>query len=268
MLNAMAKALDEVKFRIPKTILQVVFTDRNSHWKEVPLSLDEMVMKDVVRPRVMIDCNLLGGTEMFVNMEGVPYTRTDDYTSVYRIPKHKTNGRSIISVKNITFTDPTKVSSYGVAAGQQNTTMLQVGSAVMDAHGSIPMTSTAVVQLIAENVVMVRDTVILPANIYLRCVIASDENMSHLQLATYRIFADIVVLAVKAYIYNEYIIQMDIGELHGGMNLGRFKEVIDTYAEADELYRTMLTDKWMKVSMMNDTESYRRHLRLLLGGVR
>jgi hypothetical protein len=268
MLSALSKATDECKFRIPRTILDVVFIRRTQNWKDLPVSIDEMILRNVIRPRVMIDCNLLGGTEAFINLEGVQYTRTDDYTSVYRIPKTLTQGRSIIVVKNITFTDPTKISSYGIAAGTQNTTMLQTGSAVMDAHGSIPVTSTARVQLIGENVVMVRDTVVLPANIYLRCILENDETLSHLQLASYRHFSELCVLAVKAYIYNEYVIEMDVGELLGGMQLGRFKEIVDTYAEADELYRTYLVEKWQKVAVMQDTEQFTRLLRLMIGGSR
>ena len=267
-MMALQKAIDEVKFRVPRQILDAVFIQRDRRWRQTPISIDEHILNEVVRPRVLIDCNLSGGTEVFIPLDNTPVTRTNDYTSVYRIPKDRTQGRSIISVLNITFSDPTKVSSYGVAAGTQNTIMLQAGQSVMDAMGSIPVTSTARVQLIGENVVMVRDTVVLPANIYLRCILANDENMSHLQLKSYRPFAELVVLAVKAYIYNEYIIQMDLGELHAGQMLGRFKEIIETYAEADELYRTFLIEKWDKISVMNDTESWTRMLRTQLGGFR
>lgn len=225
-------------------------------------------MSLVVRPRVMVDCNLVGGTEAFIPLDGIPVERTNDYTSVYRIPKTATQGRSITSVLNITFSDPTKASSYGVAAGQQNTTMLQLGSGVMDAMGSIPVTSTARVQLIGENVVMVRDTVVLPANIYLRCILANDENMSHLQLRSYRDFAKLVVFAVKAYIYNQATIELDMGQLFAGQQIGRFKEIIDSYADAEENYATYLTEKWQKISLMNDQESWNRMLKTIISGNR
>ena len=265
---AITKAIDEIHFRIPRQILEAVFLNRQLRWRQTPISIDEQIMALVVRPRVLIDCNLVGGTEAFINLDGVSFERSDDYTSVYRIPKNLTQGRSINSVLNITFSDPTKVSSYGVAAGQQNTMMLQVGSSVMDAHGSIPVTSTAKVQLIGENVVMVRDTVILPANIYLRCILANDENMSHIQLRSYPAFASLVVLAVKAYIYNEYIIQLDIGQLLGGMNIGKFKEIVDGYADSEELYETYLREKWQKIAFLNDEESAHRYMKLLISGSR
>lgn len=268
MMAALQKSLDEVRFRIPRPILEAVFTQRDKAWRLQPTSIEDHILNEVVRPRVLVDCNLVGGAEVFIPLDGVPVERTNDYTSVYRIPKKLTQGRSIMAVLNITLSDPTKASSYGVAAGTQNTAMLQLGSAVMDAMGTIPVTSTARCQLIGENVVMVRDTIVLPANIYLRCIIANDENMSHLQLRSYRAFADLVVHAVKAYIYNEYIIRMDMGELYAGNQLGRFKEIIDGYAEAEQNYQDFLMGPWSKVALMNDQEQWTRLLRLQLGGSR
>ena len=89
-----------------------------------------------------------------------------------------------------------------------------------------------------------------------------------MQMRYIRQFSELCVYAVQAYIYNEYIIQMDIGELHGGQNLGKFKEIIESYQDADELYRTFLREKMGKIFVMNDTESYTRFLRGVMGGRR
>lgn len=267
-MGPLSRCIDEIKFRIPRAILEAVFIKRSERWRLTPVSLDEHILNEVIRPRVLVDCNLVGGTEVFIPLDGIEVERSNDYTSVYRIPKDRTQGRSIMSVLNITFSDPTKVSSYGVAAGVNQSIMLQAGQAVMDAMGSMPVTSTAYVQLIGENVVMVRDTVVLPANIYLRCLLANDDNMSHLQLKSYRDFSKLAELAVKAYIYNEYVIPMDMGELLGGQQLGRFKEIIDSYADSEELYQVFLQERFQKVLLMNDRESFTRFLRLGLGGFR
>lgn len=267
-MDCVRYALTNVKRIIPMDILRTVFTPLVNGYRDAMPDLDEQLMSLVIRPHVLVDCNLVGGTEVFIPLDGLPVYRQNDYTSIYRIPKEKTQGRSIMSVMNITFSDPTKVSSYGVAAGDQNTFMLQGAQAVMDAMGSMPVTSTALVQLIAENTVMVRDTIVLPANIYLRAVLANDENMSHIQLRSFRAFAKLVEYAVKSYVYNQYIIPMDKGQLFGGQNIGRFKEVIDSWADSEELYQTFLTEKWTKIAWMNDRESWTRDIRLIMGGQR
>lgn len=268
MSAAIQHALREVKNRIPRAILELAFVPRTSRWRDVPISIDDAIEHQVIRPRVLVDCNLIGGTEVFISLSGVPMTQTNDFTCVYHIPKERTNGRSILSVLNITFSDPTKLSSYGVAAGAQNTPLMQVGQSVMDAMGSIPVVSTAYVQLIGENVVMVRDTVLLPANIYLRCSLANDENMNHLQIRTFRSFADMVVYAVKAYIYNKVIIELDQGEIYAGHNLGIIKEKVEEFKEAEELYQTFLTEKMQKILFMNDNETYKRFIRTKMGSSR
>jgi hypothetical protein len=263
-----SKALDEVKFRIPRPILETVFINRSLHWKQTPASVDEYIMNCVVRPRVLVDCNLVGGAEVFIPLEGISAEHPMDYISIYRIPKSLTGGRSIMSVLNISFTDPTRYTSQAAVAQLQNTAVLNAAAAVMDSHSPLPMNSSAEVQLIGENVVMVRDTMILPANVFLRCVLANDEQLAHLQLRSYRPFARLVELAVKSYIYNEYIIRMDQGEIFAGMNLGKFKDIVESYADAEELYQTFLTEKWQKIAFMNDGETWRRHLRTMMGGYR
>lgn len=265
-MDCVAHALASLRWTIPPEVINLVFSGSLYGYRAMT-GLDENIMATVIRPRVMFDANLVGGTEIFIDLNGIPVERQNDYTSIYRIPKEKTDGRSIISVLNITFSDPSKVSSYGVAAGDQNTRMLQGFQSMMDAMGTIPVTSTAYVQLIAENTVMVRDTLVLPANIYLRCRLENDNTLSHVQLRNYAQFATLVEYAVKAYIYNQYTVRLDRAALSGGQDLSRVKEIIDEYKDSDQLYREYL-HKWAKISMMGDRETWQRMIRLQMGGPR
>lgn len=267
-MNPIQKALDEIKFTIPRQILNEVFITRNVALGIQPTSIENQIYEEVIKPRVLIDCNLIGGTEAIIDLSNIVPTRINQYTSVYKIPKSRTQGRSIISVLNITFSDPTATSNYGTATGCGASSMLTTGQALIDAAGSLPITSTAHVQLVSENTVMVRDTALLPANIYLRCILANDENLSHLQLKSYRNFAFACGLATKSYIYNQYVITMDVGQLYGGQMIGRFKEIIDGWSDAEELYQTYMREKMQKIFVMNDTESYVRFMKNIIGGRR
>lgn len=267
-MSPITKAIDEVMFTIPRPVLEAVFINRTQNFRALPVGLDEQILNLVVRPRVMVDCNLVGGTEAFVSLDGLDVARINEWSSVYRIPKTRTQGRSIMSVLNITFNHPLAVLNYGVNASCQNTPLMQAARGLLDVHGPIPINSTARVQLIGENVVMVRDTTALPANVYLRCILANDETLSHIQARSYRPFAKLVGLAVKAYIYNEYVIEMDMGELYGGQQLGQFKATIERYVDAEELYQTFLDEKMSKILFMSDEESFSRFTRLVVGGRR
>lgn len=264
-MSAIANALSHIKYVIPREVLKTVFIDRLYRYNLTPISIDDSITHQIIKPRVLVDCNLIGGQEVYVSLIGIPQERTNDYTVVIRIPKNRTDGRSINSVLNITMTDPTRLSSYATTQLCQATPLLLMGQSVMDALGPVPITSTAYVQLIAENVIMVRDSIILPANSYLRCVLAMDDELSHLQIRSYPAFNKLVEYAVKSFIYNQYIIQMDIAELQGGHNLGRFKEVVDSYADAEENYQDHLKNIMQKVLYMNDRETFLRSLKFVIG---
>lgn len=265
-MNPIQKMLDEIKFQLPPQLLELVFIKRAKHYRAQPGSIDEQILALVIRPRVLIDLNLMGGAEIFVPLNNLNPTRTNDYTQVYRIPKTLTQGRSITSALNITFADPNRSSNYGASATMGSSALLQLGQSVIDAQLPVPTSSTAYVQLIAENVVMVRDTAALPGNIFLRCIIENDSNLAHLQLKSIRKVAKAGVLAVKAYIYNVYRVRMGETELYAGLDLGVIKEVVGEYADAEELYQTYLDEKMGKVLKMNDRETWNRWLTGIVGG--
>lgn len=267
-MMAITKALLEVRMNIPPQILQEVFAPKTTWHRPSSNTINENIMATVIRPRVAVDCDLVGGVEILVDLTGIPMEVTNDYTSVYRIPKGKTQGRSIISVSSITYGDLTRMSVLNAAPSQGQSAMLQAGDSLVNAMGSFPTLGSAQVQLIGENVVMVRDQITLPPRSFLRCTIGNDEALSHLQVRSLIAFSKLVVLAVKAYIYNELIITLDQAKLQGGQELGAFKTLVESYADANELYQTFLAEHWTKVAFMNDRESYSRFLKMVIGGPR
>lgn len=267
-MNPISQAISQIKFRIPKRLLEEAFANRTRSWRAAAVNIDEAIRNQVIRPRVLVDCNLHGGTETWIGLEEVDYERTDDYTTVYRIPKEKTQNRSIIAVLNVTFTDALRASAFGITGGCDTSTELQAAQAVMDAHAAIPQTSTAKVTLIGENTVMVRDSMVLPPNIYLRCILANDENLSHLHYRSYPQFIKLCEHAVKAYIYNKLVIEVDVGEIQGGQVIGAIRTILDSYADQEELYQDYMINTFQRVLFMNDDESYSRMQKMLVGGYR
>jgi hypothetical protein len=270
-MNPITKALDEIKFRIPRDILNEVFQKKNYSWRATPISVDEQILTQVIKARVLVDCNLVGGTEAFVSLEGVPQDRVENFISVYHIPKDMTQGRSIMSVLSISYISSSTMAMAPALQGFKPcsvTPPLLAGQAMMDAMGSMPITSSAKVQLIGENTIMVKDTAPPVGYGFLRCVLANDENMSHIQMRSIPDFCKLCELACKSYIYNEYAIILDRGQLFGGHDIGRFKEIVDGYADVEEMYQDFLKNKWQAISFMNDQESFERFIKLGIGSYR
>jgi hypothetical protein len=269
-VNPITKALDEVAFRIPREILKVVFLEPYQQYRDLPGDIKERIRYLVLQQRVLVDCNLMNGVETRIDLSDLPRESVDDgYTTVFRIPKNRTNGRSILSVFDVTYGDLYNTQSgYGVYSYSRSSPALQLANAAMEAQVRTPYVGSTRVELIGENVIMVQDAIILPQNLYLRCSLENDENLSNIHARSYLVFARLVELAVKAYIYNSYVIRLDIGELRAGVQIGKIKEIIDGYADAEQMYQDHLREVWSKVSFMNDQESMRRYMSLMIGSSR
>lgn len=268
---ALKKAIEEIRWQIPPDILREVFMSKIQSWRSNASSLDEQILVNVIRPRVLMDANIVGGTEINVSMEGLKAEIIDNYMAVYNIPKSRTQGRSIMSVSSISYASMSATSL--IAASQafsvcSQTPVLAAGQALFDSVNTIPNISSARVSLIGENVILVQDTAVPMAYGFITCTIANDENLSNIQIRSIIDFADMCVLAVKAYIYNEYRIKLDQGYISGGQEIGAFKEIIEEYRDANQMYREFLKQKWQKIAYMNDRVKMTRHIRRQAGSWR
>lgn len=267
-MNPVVRAVEVLKYKIPRQILDEVFQPKTFYWRGAPASIDEKIMQLVVRPRVLVDCNLVGGAEVLVDLGGLVQETVNNFEVIYRIPKDRTGGRVIMSVLSVGFGSASLMAHVGGSTGFSPgsvTPITLAGQAMMEAMSPAPVVSTAKISLIGENTVLIRNTSPISSNIYLRCIVAHDENMSHLQLRTIPAFTKLVELAVKSYVYNELNILIDEARLAGGQALGRFKEAVDEYRDAEQMYEEYLMQKWMKISFMNDAESMNRHIRMRIG---
>lgn len=268
---ALKKAVEEVRWSVPLDILKEVFIPKMARYKGAAISLDEQILTQVIRPRVLMDCNIVGGTEINVPLEGLKAEMVDNYMAVYNIPKSRTQGRSIMSVSSISYASMSATSL--IAASQafsvcSQTPVLAAGQALFDANNTIPNISSARVSLIGENVILVQDTAVPMAYGFITCTIANDDNLNNIQMRSILHFADLCVLAVKAYIYNEYRIKLDRGFISGGQEIGAFKEIVEEYRDANQMYREYLRETWQKVAYMNDRVKMTRHIRRQAGNWR
>lgn len=271
MLNPITRAVAEIHFRVPKEILNEVFKPLNYNWRLTVINIDEQIINQVIKPRVMVDCDLVGGTEVLVPLIGVPSHSENNYTTIFHIPKSMTQGRSITSVLSYSYMSAALASVLNNNMNMPDcgrSALVLTGQAMFDSFNLATMPSSARVDLIAENTIMVKDTNNTSGTGVLRCVVSNDENFSNLQIRSIPYFVKLCELAVKSYIFNKYAIYMDEGTVKGGYQIGRFKEIIDGYADSEQMYQEYLMTTWKRTAFMNDTETHTRYLRALIGGRR
>lgn len=261
------RAIADAKMAIPPQILQVAFTERQLGRSPFPVNVDHMIRERVIEARVLPDCNLTGGTQVIIPLDGLEQEYYNQSTIVVRIPMERTQHRRIVRCTSILIGMETLPSSYNY--GMTNySDMLSAAGQVMASHTSMPVQSSARVTLIAENTVMIADQSILPSAMQLMCYVENDLEFTNMRSMTISKFSKLVEYAIKAYIYNELVIPMAEGEMRGGMDLGRFKEIVDSYADANENYQTYLNEVWIKVQFMDDFHTRNRHLRMIMSGGR
>lgn len=274
-MNPISYSLDQISRAIPLDILEKTFISipfgrepnepTYQTKSRLPVSLDERIRFEVIETWVKVDCDLVGGTEIEIPLERVERQIVDMFNYIYRVPKMMTNGRRIIRPLSIGFGEGAVLAGSNLAPSRGNA-LLDAASGLLNSSLPIPIVNSAQIHLIGENTILVNDNIALPMNIYLRCWLENDDNFNHIQSTSYPAFAKMVVLAVKAHIYNKMAIPMDRGVIYAGNELGRFKEIIDSYSDCYEQYCTYRDEIWRKTAIMNDYKGHTRLLRRTLGG--
>jgi len=258
-MNAINKALQEVHFQTPHEVLNICYVENNQVLNQAA-TIDERLMTTVIRPRVLVDCNLVGGVETKVALNRANITNLSTFEFLVNIPKDQTAGRSIISVLSL-------VSNvvYNQALGFNETpAALSASMNMMNNLGVENVVQTSRLELISDNTVLVADPTIHLINGVLRCVIENSPNMENINPRAYPAFSKLVVLAVKAYIYNTMIVKLNKGYIYGGHELGVIKDIIDNYADAEEQYQEHLNLVWKKISFINDDEKMGSYVRSMV----
>jgi hypothetical protein len=264
-MNPITKALDEIRFSIPQAILNEAFISQEL-LNTVPgvISLDTRIREQIIDPRVLIDLDLHGGTEAYIPLEQPVRAETPDpYTVIYHIPNEVVQNRPIVQVYSVHFA-ALGYQNAGMALHYTESPLASETRRVLDSAMRVPPAMTSYLNLIAHNTVMARFVYLPYTTAFMRVRLGNDNALSHIRAPAIPEFAKLCVLATKAYIYNKMIVPMDQGQLSGGQMLGVFRETIMNYADADQMYHDGLR-RWRKISVLNDSEARRRHIRTIVG---
>lgn len=274
-MDPVSVAINNVKFEIPREILNQAFmpkrydpTRRVRFQDNVfATSIDELIRTVVVEGRVAVDVNLLSGTEMVLPLEQAVVEHIDPWNVIYRFGSNVTNGRRITAVYEVLYGiyQGLNGNNVGGLTMQRASHYLQNGRDILNATNGVNTASTAYCQLVGINTVLVNDVNQALSFGGLRCRVSHELNFNDIKPVYYHAFGELIILATKAYVYNTLVIDLDEGQIRGGASLGRFREIVDQYSDANQMYKEYLNTKWQKIGLMNDTEAYRKVMKLALG---
>lgn len=259
-MNLINKAITEIKFRIPAEILKLAYQD-DAPYARAPISIDEKIRRKTIAARVLVDANLVGGDTVLIPLNKMKVVFSDEFNLHYEIPGEVINNRTILSVLSVSYTTyNAAVGNYSPNAGNISPTtsndLTSAARRAMDAHSSIPVVSSADVEVIGQNTVMLKRHLITSMPAQLRCVVANDDELGNISIRSSADFSKLCELAVKSYIYNTLLIKLDAAFLNRGREMTSIKTYVDGLADAEENYQTYLREHWSGVATMNDRLSY------------
>lgn len=275
MMDLITIALDRVGFEIPQEVLRYTFSptrydpSKNGLIRDYStgVSNDTVIRRQVIDARVMVDINLCSGVELFIPLNGCPAKMVDRWTYVYTIPKELTQGRSITVPYGLSYGQGNNMGQAG-SFSEDRSMVLEAAAGLIQSNSAWTQVQSAYCTLVADNVVEVTNMSRVPGISYLRCLVSHEPNLANIPPHYADKFTELVILAVKAYIYTRTIIPLDEGAIRGGASLGRIREIVDSFADANQMYKEFLKDNWRKSGVMANRAQHHRLLRYTVGSRR
>jgi len=199
-------------------------------------SVESRVVEDVIRGVVMTDINVVSGTVKDIDLFGLP-TRDIEHGISITVPKSLREGRDITSAMS---------ASYGYNTLEPSTL------------GDPTHEGTSEVYLIGPNTIGIKGFW-RRQRITVRVMLEHASGLENMPNTSKRHFGNMCVSAEKGFVYNTLVINASLAVNTGGSTGGAFREVLDSYSDAYEIYNEEHLPKWRKLSIMGDKRQYHRY---------
>lgn len=249
MLNPIRTALARVHNVIPEFVLKAAF--KSEEYMDV--SIDELIMEKVIRARVLDDVSQRCGKikSIVLQLSWVKYTSPpSQFTlavsgaySTFHIPPEARDFKDILCILGVSF--PYVLSGQGNSAVMSNCavggiTASQLACAALQSQTKAGLVSLPTAKLLPGNVVHLIPEGISWVPWVLRARLRFDDQFSGMNIDSIDSFNHVVEYAVKAYVYNTLLFEIESNLVHRGQELGVVKSVVDSYSDANDKYDEFL----------------------------
>jgi len=243
-MNVIDYCLRRIRQRIPEAVLRIAFIPEELRRAGIASAVDHQITTLVLDEFVVPEISRMGQYAE-IDLQGLPYKndQEDYYSRIYYIDDFKTGGREIIGaylavtpVAGQAYTLP-PAGSYLDGA---TTGVLSSTQQVVDSHSALPRISSPEVRVLGPNTVKIKDPGMFVYATKLMAKLSMSDELNEIKADFFPLIADMAVFAVKQYIYNKLIFDMDAGKLENGMEFGAFRNVIEGYSDAGDSFNDML----------------------------
>lgn len=262
-MNNINIAVDRVMREIPEPILHHTFITLEHHRTKIPITVASCITEQIIYRKVLPDMNIVGGTTVLIPLAHCDVISQDPLHTIYHIPKELTDNRKIMNVLEMTVAG--WVHPTGIVTSMHTAEGGRAAAQQLSAVKTMRYQTEGRVNLIGDNTIMVEIPYHVAVNNAVRCVLEYDQGLTEISPRASLDFANLVVLCTKAHIYNKNVVPLDMGYIAGGANIGVYKEIIDGYSDALEEYYTELKTRWAKIAKLDDHETRKRLITLMVG---
>lgn len=247
--NPMTAIMSRITHTIPNQILDMAFSP-----DAYRTTIDDRVLHEVIRGRVLIDVNIsTGKSASIILQDGWKEATNVDYydgisalirqADVYRVPADARENRDINSVTRVIIPPIINLnpinSSLGALASTYGNSVNNLAQAALQSR---TLQEAAVIPravLVGRNLIRIFPQVVTIGYI-LECQLDFDPEFTNIASNMIPPLQDLVTCAVKAYCYNQLVIKIDTNQVVAGQPIGAFKQVIDAYVDENEKYTELL----------------------------
>jgi hypothetical protein len=260
-MNAIDSAMRYIRARVPKQIMEAAFISVEQRTFKTTTSLEKEITDKIIKDFVLDDLNQLGQI-VDIQLNAIPMETVDFFTRVYHIPETHTEGRPItaahIMARTIT-TGQHGMPPTSLYYNGSTSSVLNAVASVVASHSTVPSTVTPDVSVLGPNVIEVRDPGQFTSQMTVRCRMGFHDTLGEIKPPFYSVFGELVLYAVQRYIYLNMSMELDLTRLEYGYDFGVFKERVESYSDASELYDEQL--KVMARSLVHNCDKASASLR-------
>lgn len=259
-MNAIDYALNYVRREIPEEILKEAFrpirtsTSRNRF--NSFSSIDHQIRDKVIDGVVNVDCNLIGGSTVKIDLDTADVEDLGNNQYLIRLDDSELGGNELthpIRIHMITGAQYDRIGPIpNQGMGAADLIMRAAGQIFKNLRG-IASVSASNIQMVSKNTLLVNDSNLDSwGKMILVGMCSNNTDMSNLEPSSYRQYGEMVSLATKAHIYNTLNIKIGSDMMKGGTRIGQFAEVVRGWADARQMYKEYFEETWMRTSFNND----------------
>lgn len=264
-VNPLDIFLQHIHDNIDKSLLHLAF---DGHQPERHGTIDEKILDRVIRRRVLADITVAQGRPKPIIMSSRYQLSANDILNfafgpslqgdLYQIPPEAREYRNIVAIRDITY-GIGYARTFGaspVAFQNMGNTVGNLSSAVLDSHTNTSAVLTPRATLWDGNVIQITPSTIMD-QVAIECVLAYDENFTNFPSSMIQPATQLCLIATKQIIYTTCKVQVDLGQVVAGANIGSIRDIIDRYEQEGsyELYLEVMNK--VKEGNYMDVESFR-----------